>query len=129
MNAMTSAKPIGRLVATRFVRKRAEIPADVRVHNVNALSRAARIVEKIMSPIREGREVPETVRCFVSITALKRLWDQCETTFAAFDVVAAAPVREAYDGSQYLGGHHPKAPRSQWSGVGSGAAMCADMGG
>ncbi len=129
MNASMPIKPMGRLVATRFVNKRAEIPADIRVHNVSVLRRAAAAIGKSVCEPTIYMDTRGTSTRAESLAALTALWDQCDTTFAAFDVVAVDPVREAYDTAPFNGGNYPRAPRPRWSEIGSTAGMCADAAG
>ena len=129
MNAIPQRNAAWGLVSTRYVRPHVGIPADVRVHNINALRRTLAILRPRHVVAPEYRNLSDARSRVESLIHLERLWDQCETTFAAFDVVAADPVRDAYDTSIYLGGNYPKAPRARWSEIGSVAAMFADAAG
>lgn len=132
MNASTPIKQTGVLRKTRFVWKRKNIPSWLRNDSIRAITRSMAIVETVGKSESGSRVVGElscTQQRMESLRHLERLFSQCETTFAAFDVVAVDPVCEAYDTAPFNGGNYPKAPRPRWSEIGSTAGMCADAGG
>lgn len=88
MSALASSRP--RPFRTRFVRRRTLIPAQLRKAQVRTLVRAEWMAEQVGG--ETGRERA------ASIKALRRLWEVCDTTFAAFDVEAADPCVAAADG-------------------------------
>jgi hypothetical protein len=118
-----------RLVATRFVYKRKNIPSGLRSDNIRTFQRALSLVKKSSAPSPSIGELSLTQQRVESLRHLERLWGESDTTFAAFDVVAVDPVREAYDTAPFNGGNYPKAPRPRWSEIGSTAGMCADAAG
>ena len=129
MNTSTPIKPIGNIRRTRFMLKRKDIPSWLRNDTLKTINRAMDLVKKSEAVTRVVGELSPTQQRMESLRHLERLFSQCETTFAAFDVVAVDPVCEAYDTAPFNGGNYPKAPRPRWSEIGSTAGMCADAGG
>lgn len=87
MSALASFR--SRPFRTRFLCRRTPIPQAVRLQMVRTIDRAIWMA---------GAQRGEAVRARIaSLRALQRLWEVCDTNFAAFDVEALDPGVAAAD--------------------------------